>query len=239
MVRVVKEKEHAAKRNEILDVARRLVYTKGYEQMSIQDILHDLQISKGAFYHYFDSKQALLEALIERIGLEAEEIISPIVHDLHLSALEKFQRYFDAIARWKVAQKEFLLALLNVWYTDHNAIIRQKVVAAGVKRLTPMLTVIICQGVEEGVLTTPFPDQIGEVVFTLMVGLGDTVAGLLLSHESNRDTLQRMESTVAVYTDALERVLGAPTGSLQLIDAEMLKEWLVATDGNGTGKEKK
>ena len=39
MARTVKEQEYATKRNEILDIARKLVYTKGYEQMSIQDIL--------------------------------------------------------------------------------------------------------------------------------------------------------------------------------------------------------
>ena len=54
MPRVVKEEDYAARRNEILDVARQLVYTKGYEQMSIQDILDALKISKGAFYHYFE-----------------------------------------------------------------------------------------------------------------------------------------------------------------------------------------
>ena len=65
MARIVKEEEYVEKRNEILAVAQRLVYTKGYEQMTIQDMLDELQISKGAFYHYFGSKQALLEALIE------------------------------------------------------------------------------------------------------------------------------------------------------------------------------
>ena len=63
MARKVKEEDYASRRNEILDAARTLVYTKGYEQMSIQDILDALKISKGAFYHYFDSKPALLEAL--------------------------------------------------------------------------------------------------------------------------------------------------------------------------------
>lgn len=53
MPRVVKEEEYAVKCNEILDVAQHLVYTKGYQQMSIQDILDELKISKGAFYHYF------------------------------------------------------------------------------------------------------------------------------------------------------------------------------------------
>lgn len=60
MPRVVKEEDYAARRNEILDVARRLVYTKGYEQMSIQDILDALKISKGAFYHYFDSETIII-----------------------------------------------------------------------------------------------------------------------------------------------------------------------------------
>jgi len=53
MPRVIKEEDYAARRNGILDAARQLVYTKGYEQMSIQDILDALKISKGAFYHYF------------------------------------------------------------------------------------------------------------------------------------------------------------------------------------------
>ena len=54
MVRTIKEPSE--RRNDILDAARRLIYTKGYEQMTIQDILDELGISKGAFYHYFDSK---------------------------------------------------------------------------------------------------------------------------------------------------------------------------------------
>jgi hypothetical protein len=41
-----------------------------------------------------------------------------------------------------------------------------------------------------------------------------------------------MESTVAVYTHALERVLGAPTASLHLVDIETLKEWFVSPQTN-------
>src|SRR5438105_7630718 len=107
MARIVKE--HAVRRNEILDVARRLVYTKGYEQMTIQDILDDLQISKGAFYHYFTSKQALLEAIIERMQEVVEPLVLAIVHDPHLSALEKLRRLFVTVSRWKTARTESLL----------------------------------------------------------------------------------------------------------------------------------
>ena len=85
MARIVNKEEYEMRRNEILDAALRLVYTKGYEQMSIQDILAEVHISKGAFYHYFDSKQALLEAMIERMARQVIQLLVPIVQDEHLT----------------------------------------------------------------------------------------------------------------------------------------------------------
>ena len=232
MARSVNEKEYTLKRNQILDATQRLIYTKGYEQMAIQDILDELQISKGAFYHYFDSKAALLEALIERIGQEALQLLDPIVHDPHLPALEKLQRYFDTAVRWKTARKTFMLELLRVWYADHNAIARQKMLAMWSKHALPLVTEICLQGIREGVLNIPFPDQVGAVLLSLVQGIGDAFAELLLAREPRGDELQRAERLVAAYNDALERVLGAPAGSLHLMDAESLKEWFVAPGGD-------
>ena len=230
MARVVKE--HAVRRTEILDVAQRLVNTKGYEQMTIQDILDDLQISKGAFYHYFDSKQALLEALVERMGNQVEQLVLPIVHDPALPALEKLQRIFDMLNRWKIARKEFYLAVMRVWYADDNAIVRQKLRVAGVKTVAPWFSAIIRQGIQEGVFTNSYPDQAGEVVMSLIEDLDETLGEMLLSVKPERDVMRRVENTVAVYTDAVERVLGIPTGSLHLTDVETLKEWVVSAGDN-------
>jgi AcrR family transcriptional regulator len=225
MARIVKE--HAVRRNEILDVAQRLVYTKGYEQMTIQDILDDLQISKGAFYHYFDSKQALLEALIERMLDQGIQLILPIVQNPHLPALEKLQSYFATIVRWRTAQKTFFLSLLRVWYNDDNAIVRQKMRSTIViKGITSLLTGIIRQGIQEGVFTTSYPDQMGEVIVSLGFDFQETLGWQILSFDPERDDVLPIERTVAVYTDAIERVLGAPKDSLQFIDTETLKEWL-------------
>jgi AcrR family transcriptional regulator len=233
MARIVKEQEYAVKRNAILDVAQRLVYTKGYEQMTIQDMLDGLRISKGAFYHYFDSKQAVLEALVERMGEEVVQLLLPIVHDPVLGALEKLRRFFPTLAQWKTARKDFILALMHILYADENALFRQKARALAVKRVTPLMTTVIRQGIQEGVLTTSYPDQVGEVILSLVLDLGDTIAWLLLSGEPRRDDdVRRVESTVAAYTDALERALGAPTGSLPLVDAQTLQEWFVSPGDN-------
>jgi AcrR family transcriptional regulator len=170
MVRLVKEQEFAVKRNEILDAAQRLVVTKGYERMTIQDILQDLKISKGALYHYFDSKATVLEALIERMQQEAEEPLLPIVHDAHLSALEKLQRFFATLDRSRTTQKAFIADLARVWFADDNAIVREKVDEAIVQRRAPLLTVIVHQGLQEGVFTTRYPDQAGEIILSLARG---------------------------------------------------------------------
>ena len=226
MPRIVKEEDYAARRKEILDVALRLVYTKGYEQMSIQDILDAMKISKGAFYHYFDSKQALLDGMIERMLDEAEQILLPIAQAKDLSAIEKLRRYFNAGGRWKVAQKAFMLDLLRIWRTDANALMRQKQEAAAMKRIAPVLADIIRQGVAEGVFSTRYPEQFGSMLVGLSRGFEDSIADLLLTAIPPPDALERLEAAIGAYSESMDRILGAPAGSLPLADIETLKEWL-------------
>lgn len=226
MPRVVKEEDYAARRNEILDVARKLVYTRGYEQMSIQNILDALKISKGAFYHYFDSKQSLLDGLIERMLDDAEQVLRPIVDAKDLSAIEKMRRYFDTAGRWKVAQKKFMLDLFRVWRADANAIMRQKQEVASIKRIAPMLTEIIRQGIDEGVFSTKYPEQFGNIFVGLSHGFEDKFVELLLTDHPPPDAVQQLEALIGAYSDSVERILGAPPGSLPLGDIATMKEWL-------------
>lgn len=225
MPRTINEQDYALKRKQILDVAQRLIYTKGYEQMSIQDILTEIGISKGAFYHYFESKPALLEALIAQILDEILAIINPIVHNPQLSALEKLQAYFDTAIRWKTARREFMLDLVRVWYTDHNAIVRQKIMSTMSKQAIAPLTEIMWQGKREGVLQIRFPEQLGSIIVAIAQSIGDEFAALLLADAPQGDELQRATQLVAAYNDALERVLGAPPGSIILMDDAALQAW--------------
>jgi AcrR family transcriptional regulator len=231
MARVVKEHEYTAKRNAILDAAQRAVMTTGYEQMAIADLLSELQISSGAFYHYFDSKPALLFALVERMGDQVEQLVLPIVHDPTLGAIAKLQRFFATLDRGKLAHKEFVLAYIRVWYADENAIVRHKLYIARVKRFTPWLEEIIRQGIEEGVLTTPYPDQAARVVISLFEDLAYATAEVLLSREHELSDLPRFERIADACADALERVLGAPAGCIRRPSREELSQWLALPTG--------
>lgn len=242
MARTFKEEDFAAKRNEILDIAQRLFYTRGYENVSIQDLLNELGISKGAFYHYFDSKPALLEAMIERMRDQAEALILPIVNDPDLPALAKLQRMFDAANRWKVARKDVVFAFVHVWYMDENALVRQKTTASMNRRMAQWLAEIIRQGVAQGVMTADNHQHLAEVVLTLIVGLGDAVAGALLAllasptPAQRKDCLRDMQAATAAYTEAIERVLGAQAGSIELFSAKWMRAWAALPSTSAGGK---
>ena len=53
-------------RDEILVAAEKLFFTNGYEDTGVQDILDALKLSKGGFYHYFNSKESVMREICER-----------------------------------------------------------------------------------------------------------------------------------------------------------------------------
>lgn len=239
MARVFKQEAHSQKRSEILDAAQQLIYSKGYERMSIQDLLDHLKISKGAFYHYFDSKQAVLEALVERMTQEAAQSILPIAQDPKLSALEKMRRYFEASARWKSSHKPLIMSLMRMWYSDENLRIRQKMAAGSVENLGKFLEPVIRQGIAEKVFTTQFPKQLAAIVAGIALGLSDILVRLMFSEQPPEETAQQIEEFLAAYVDSIERILGAPSGSLQVFEAGAFREWFVATPNEPKAKKRK
>jgi AcrR family transcriptional regulator len=188
-------------------------------------------MSNGAFFHYFDSKASVLEAFIERIRVETEKPLLPILHDPRLTAIEKLQGFFDTLDTLRLARQAEVVKLSRVWYMDVNAIVRQKVEKATRQQRAPLLTEVVRQGMAEGSFNTPYPEQSGEVIMSLLQGMGDTHASLLLSMEREKDDLYYAERIVtihAAYMDAIERLLGAPQNALYRAGIEAVKVWISA-----------
>jgi len=223
--RTVNVKAHASRRDEFIDAGQMLIQTRGYEQFSIEDLLAEVGASKGAFYHYFDSKQALLEAIVDRIAETAVATVAVVVEDDRLSAIDKFRGYFRIIASIKAEQMEFLLALMRVWYSDDNAIVREKVRRETVRLVAPHLAAIIRQGVAEGTFTLSDPDQMARVVLALILDTGDEAGQLWLARQAGEIEYEQTRRRFDTYQTALERVLGVAAGELQLIDEPTLRLW--------------
>jgi AcrR family transcriptional regulator len=225
MARTLNEDDYNAKRDEILNAALKFVYSKGYAQMTVQDVLDELQISKGAFYHYFDSKYALLDGLVERMGQQAMQAILPVMQDPNRTALEKMRGYFEAGAQWKSEQKELILSLMRSWYTDENIIIRQKLHAASLQHTPRLLEPIIRQGIEEGVFTTQYPEQAALILTGLVLNIADIFSEQMLTLTFDEAAYQKAIKLFEAYSDAYERILGAPAGSLHVFDLNAFRAW--------------
>lgn len=233
MARKINEQEYINHRNGILDTAQGLILSKGYSRMSIQDIIDQRGISKGAFYHYFDSKHAVLDAMIERLMQQGVEVLLPILEDPSISAVKKLEHYFSTASNWKVSQKATILSLLAIWYDDENIIVREKQISTGRNVLTPLLGKIIEQGSREGVFITPFKEKTSEIIFGMMMGMGDAFARSLLLFLSKERVISaeacfvEMKAITAAYTDAIARVLGIKSGCLNLLSDEVIMQWVL------------
>ena len=225
MPRTVNAEARAIRREAFVEVALRLIQAKGYEQMSVQDVLDELDASRGAFYHYFESKMALLEDAVDHIVAAALEAVSPIVADPALSAPQKLERLFSGIAGWKAERRELMLALLNVWYSDDNAIVRDKVRRSTVIGLVPLLSSIVEQGRGEGRFSAISPDGAARAVVTLILGAQDMAVELFFARQAGEISFDVVETRMAGLAEALSRVLGAPVGSMSLVDDATLRLW--------------
>ena len=228
MARTVNTAERDARINEILDAAQTLIYSKGYEQMTIHDLLVALGISKGAFYHYFDSKQALLEALVSRMAAQLSVVLQPIMDNPSLSALERLEAVSTTAAGWKSERVDLLAELMRIWYSDENVLVREKFMRGTKAWFIPMLQAIVEEGVAEGVIHTDYPEMVGTMMMDLMTGMSVSVVRMLLEWEQVTDGQQRIARRIAAYTNAIERVLGVTTGTLHLVDPTTFDSWGVA-----------
>ena len=78
----------------ILTTASKLFLEKGYEKTSLQDIIRETGLSKGAIYHHFSSKEAIFETICNQIGQENEIRLSKIRDDAALTGEEKLRKIF-------------------------------------------------------------------------------------------------------------------------------------------------
>lgn len=77
----------AQKRRSQLEAALlALMRTRGYAQITVTDICREADIPRRTFYHYFDSKEAVLRAVVESM-----------LNECFLEVMLEFDRGFDAM----------------------------------------------------------------------------------------------------------------------------------------------
>lgn len=148
-------KEHEERRNEILDTAQRLFSKMGYEKCTVNDILKEIGIAKGTFYHYFKSKAEVLDAITERATELIVERVTTVAENMVLSPEDKLLHIFLSMQ----IKEEMGENLLEEIHKPENALMHQKSLASAINVLTPILVGVVEEGIEKGVFKTDYPEQ--------------------------------------------------------------------------------
>ena len=226
MPRVIKAYEE--RKAEMVAAAWSLFSENGYDQTTVNAIIDKLGVSKGTFYHYFTSKEDILNAVVKTMTREGLEAVQPILEDKTLPAIEKLNQFIKAARAWRLTNIDAIKEIVHVLYRDENIIIRHKLHTYSLALIAPLLTKLIEQGVEEGVFNNAYPPECAELLLHLGNTIGETNARLFLELESSPDNLEQIMRYIDIYCDMLERMLGAPQGSIEPIDKNIVKKVVAA-----------
>lgn len=195
-------KDAEERRNEILDAADELFNLKGFDGTSTNDILEKVGIARGTLYHHFKSKENIMDALIERYGVRLLSAAQKIASDKSLPVDERIIRAVMAMNISSESSKEIMEHI----HKPQNALMHQKIQKLIINGITPILTEIILEGIEQKLFETPFPYECTEMLVTY----ANTVFDDDLVPMTNEERAIRMQAFV--YN--AERMLGAESGSL-------------------------
>ena len=97
----------------LLKVGKQLIWEKGYAATGIQEILQAANIPKGSFYHYFDSKDTFVIAILENYLQDLHTSFGHYLEDETLTPLPRLRRYFEAAIGWYGALPGYTGCLLG------------------------------------------------------------------------------------------------------------------------------
>jgi len=166
MSRIVKHPE--IRRQEIVATARQLFLTKTYDDTSMQDVMGQLNIAKGTIYHYFTSKEELLDAVIDAIVEEDLVRKRTIIAETPGSALDRMIALITS-----ANPLEFNKPALGLVHRPANLGMHARLLAVAFAKQAPLYADLIRQGCEQGLFQTGYPLECAEFILASVLFLTD------------------------------------------------------------------
>ena len=196
--------KHKDRKEDILDTAELLFYKKGYDKTTVNDILESLSISKGAFYHYFKSKEEVMDSIVMRTIQKGMDQAQAVLHNDRLSVHEKF---LGIILAQQPNENNDKMQLIEQLHLVNNAQLHQKSIIETITHLTPLLQTVVKQGIDEGFFKTPYSGESIEFILAATSFLFDSG---FFQHLDKEQLNHKVKATIYL----VEACLGAEEGSM-------------------------
>jgi AcrR family transcriptional regulator len=183
-------------RTQLMNSAIKLFSTQGFKSASVDDICKDAGVSKGAFYHHFESKQALFLALLDGW---LHTIDSAIEAAREKSAPETFLQITQAFPYIFESAGDHLPMFLEFWLQASRDETIWQASVAPYRRYHREFTQLIKKGVDEGSFVEVNPELTARMIVSMAMGL---LLQSLLDPEG-----AKWESTAREITDMMLNTL--------------------------------
>jgi TetR/AcrR family transcriptional regulator, cholesterol catabolism regulator len=99
---------------EVVAAAIEVFWRKGYGSASLQEVADDVGVLKGSLYHYIESKEELLEAIVEDLQARSNAIVDEVLA-LKLGAVERVRTYVERHAQWCLENPREAAVFVREW----------------------------------------------------------------------------------------------------------------------------
>lgn len=148
----------------ILDTAARLFTEKGYEKASLQDIINETGLSKGAIYHHFASKEEIFVRICERIGEENSAVLLKIRNDKTLNGCDKLKTLFKTAL---LHANQSVVLNMTPYLLDNPKFLAMQIRQLYEDVVPNFVQPILEEGVSDGSLKAEHPKELAEVLMIL------------------------------------------------------------------------
>lgn len=207
MSRIVKEPE--VRRKELIDTAERLFIAQGYDQTSISDIVKEVNVSQGAYYYYFDSKEDVLVAVMEKqIALMESDFIQ-IANNSDLDEAAKLNSMINRFLSISASGKK----IIGYIHQAKNATLHKKLMRVKpFARIAPVMAEVIVKGCRNDRFHVERPLETSHLLLVLMASANHMFyqKDHDLANSKNTDQADEkfLENMRAAMEDLLGRVFG-------------------------------
>ena len=218
----------------IMDTAERLFFRDGYARTSVDGILAELNSSKGCFYHHFESKVAVLQALCAQRAIRARAAFAQ-ADTSGLNAAERLNRLLYFALPIRRGEERFIELLLPMMLTSEGTILCTEYGRSLLTAFEDALILILAEGDADGSFFTDTPEGMARILLTLLntFWYETAMAASRCNAERKGLDINDILPIVRLYRNALERLTHAPFGSVEIIRAAELMPLLSRASGGG------
>lgn len=214
-----------------LDRVEELLLSRGYDDVGLEDILDELDVTKGSFYYYFPTKLACLREICKRrAGSEIEELKKELSRP-EMSPENKVSRILGMMlfsASGAAALRSLNVMAFRIGYRDDDANFREQNKQFLIENLLPLMKDAVQEGLRSGTFFSRYPGTLAEMILMLGCEINDGVCRIVQKNMDNLDCATEVVELVSAYRDSVELLLGAVFGSISIVNIDALMSFLHA-----------